>query len=375
MKEVPLVAALVLALLAGSSAPGGPERFSEWVSAEERMLGAREADLPVTREVAVDGTVLGLADLALLRAKVSPALAAELRGAFAAALDLARDVGPGDTFHIRYAETRTPRGAAIARRLLWAEFRTTGKGSVAVHRFRGRDQVERLWFANGTSTRAPALRMPLDAVVVSSRFGVRPDPFEQAAAASARTASTASLKRRGPTKAAASADAVPRITVDTPLSVLLGEEPSPAAAKTAPRGLCPSCLHMGIDLLAPAGTPIHAAADGVVAGAAPNGPYGNWVRLEHAGGLVTVYGHLRDFADGIRPGRKVVRGDIIGLVGSTGHSTGAHLHFELHKDGRAVDPLASPAFKPERLHGPELDRFRRQIAQSLAQRDVRSSPP
>lgn len=370
MKEVPLVAAAALALLAGPAALDPAARPSDQVRAEERVLGARDEDLPVTREIAADGIVVGLLDLAFVRAKVSPGLSAELRRAFAVAIDLERDMQPGDAFHVRYAETRTPRGTVIASWLLWAEFRSKAKGSVSVHRFRERDHSERLWLADGQAARPPAMRLPLDSVVVSSGFGVRPDPFDQQPARSAKAASTVSLKGAAPGKPPETTDADGPLPVNTPLGVLLGlDERSVAALKKAARGPCASCLHQGIDLVAPAGTPIHAAADGVVSGAAPNGPYGNWVRIEHAGRLATVYGHLERFAAHIEPGRTVAQGDVIGLVGNTGHSTGAHLHFELRIDDRPVDPLRHPLFKGERLQGPELERFRRQVARSLEQRD------
>lgn len=370
MKEVPLIAAAALALLAGPAAPDPAARSSDQVRAEERVLGARDEDLPMTREIVADGVVMGLLDLAFVRAKVSTGLTTELRKAFAAAIDLERDVQPGDTFYVRYAETRNPRGAVIASRLLWAEFRTRAKGSVAVHRFRGRDHSEQLWLADGQAARPPAMRLPLDSVVVSSGFGVRPDPFDQQPARSAKAAATVSLKRAAPGKPPGTTDADGALPVNTPLGVLLGlDERSVAALKKAARGPCASCLHQGIDLVAPAGTPIHAAADGVVSGAAPNGPYGNWVRIEHAGRLATVYGHLEKFAPGIEPGHAVAQGAVIGLVGNTGHSTGAHLHFEFHTDDRPVDPLRHPLFKGERLQGPDLDRFRRQVARALELRD------
>ncbi|MFO1163072.1 MAG: M23 family metallopeptidase [Reyranellaceae bacterium] len=343
MKTVPLIAAAVLALLAGSAPHGTADRPAEQARAEDRLLGARDEELAVTREIAADATVAGLLELAFVRAGLGASMVAELRRAFAGAVDLQRDVRPGDAIHVRYAETRM-RGVVIARRLLWAEFRTRAKGSVSVHRFRSRDNVERLWLADGQAARPPEMRMPLDAVVVSSGFGVRPDPFDRDAV---KPASTASHKR--------GASAKP-LDINTPLSVLLGLP-------------CLSCLHEGIDLVAAAGTPIHAAADGVVSGVGPNGRYGNWIRIDHDGKLATVYGHLKEFAPGIEVGRKVARGEVIGLVGSTGHSTGAHLHFELRSDGRPVDPQRSPAFKVERLAGPELERLRRQVARSLEQRD------
>ena len=71
-------------------------------------------------------------------------------------------------------------------------------------------------------------------------------------------------------------------------------------------------MHEGVDLVAPAGTPVHAAADAMVMGAGPNGRYGNWIRITHAGNLATVYGHLSGFAPGIAAGSTVSRGDVIG---------------------------------------------------------------
>jgi len=106
-----------------------------------------------------------------------------------------------------------------------------------------------------------------------------------------------------------------------------------------------------------------------VVGAAPNGRYGNWIRIEHSSKLATVYGHLSAFAPGIEPGEAVVRGELIGFVGSTGRSTGAHLHFELQVDGKAVNPVNHPELKAAQLRGPELERFRKQVAHALQERE------
>ena len=75
------------------------------------------------------------------------------------------------------------------------------------------------------------------------------------------------------------------------------------------------------------------------------------------------------FAPGIHPGEEVVRGELIGFVGSTGRSTGAHLHFELQIGGKPVDPITSPELKALQLRGLELERFRRQVAASVAERE------
>lgn len=96
--------------------------------------------------------------------------------------------------------------------------------------------------------------------------------------------------------------------------------------------------HMGIDLAGPLGTPIYATADGTVTEAAYNsGGYGNLVKLDHGRGIETRYGHLSTF--GVQPGQRVKRGDLIGRMGSTGRSTGSHLHYEVRIDGRAVNPI------------------------------------
>jgi len=96
-------------------------------------------------------------------------------------------------------------------------------------------------------------------------------------------------------------------------------------------------LHAGGDIGAPSGTPIHAVADGTVVVAGERGGYGLAVVIDHGHSLGTLYGHQSSIA--VRVGQEVERGDVIGYVGSTGASTGPHLHFELRFDGRAVDPL------------------------------------
>ena len=97
-------------------------------------------------------------------------------------------------------------------------------------------------------------------------------------------------------------------------------------------------FHRGIDIPAAFGTPVRAAASGTVSIAAVTGGYGNMVELSHGEGLDTRYGHLQSIA--VTSGAHVEQGEIIGYVGSTGRSTGAHLHFEVRSFGRSLDPLA-----------------------------------
>ncbi len=98
--------------------------------------------------------------------------------------------------------------------------------------------------------------------------------------------------------------------------------------------------HAGVDLPAPSGTPVRAAADGVVRYFGRNGSYGRFIRLDHGFGLETAYGHLRRYALSLRRNARVGRGEVIGYVGSSGLSTGPHLHYEVRINGRAIDPLA-----------------------------------
>lgn len=97
--------------------------------------------------------------------------------------------------------------------------------------------------------------------------------------------------------------------------------------------------HEGTDFAAPRGTPIYAAVDGTIDMAQWYSGYGRYVRLSHANGYQTAYAHMNQIADGIAPGGTVRQGQVIGYVGSTGRSTGNHLHFELEINGRIADPL------------------------------------
>jgi murein DD-endopeptidase MepM/ murein hydrolase activator NlpD len=98
-----------------------------------------------------------------------------------------------------------------------------------------------------------------------------------------------------------------------------------------------SRVHTGVDIGASSGTPIKAADDGIVVMAGPNGGYGNWTLIDHGGGLATGYGHQSSI--GVSRGQRVSRGEVIGRVGSTGASTGPHLHWEVRVNGNPVDPM------------------------------------
>ena len=98
-----------------------------------------------------------------------------------------------------------------------------------------------------------------------------------------------------------------------------------------------AAMHAGIDLAGPMGTPVYATADGMVEKAEWAGGYGNMVEIDHGRGLETRFGHLSRIL--VHPGEKVTRGMLIALMGSTGRSTGSHLHYEVRIDGHAVNPI------------------------------------
>lgn len=96
--------------------------------------------------------------------------------------------------------------------------------------------------------------------------------------------------------------------------------------------------HLGVDYAAPRGTKIYAAGDGVVSFVGNKGGYGKTVTIQHSGGYMTLYAHLNGYAKGIKKGKKVKKGQLIAYVGSTGLSTGPHLHLGLYKNGNAINP-------------------------------------
>ena len=118
-------------------------------------------------------------------------------------------------------------------------------------------------------------------------------------------------------------------------------------------------MHSGLDFKASYGTPIYAVSDGTVVLAGRKGGYGNFVQINHGGGLGSGYGHMSRFA--VSHGSRVRRGQIIGYVGSTGLSTGPHLHYELYRGGRPVNPMSVTFTQRAQLSGNDLAQFRRKL--------------
>ena len=119
-------------------------------------------------------------------------------------------------------------------------------------------------------------------------------------------------------------------------------------------------MHTGVDWATPYGTPIFASGNGVVEKVGWEGGYGKYVRLKHNNGYETAYGHMSAFAKGMEPGKRVRQGQVIGFVGSTGMSTGAHVHYEILVNGRFVDPMRVKLPRGRSLEGMVMTSFEKE---------------
>ncbi len=373
-----VVLPVLAALFCGAAARAGEP------SQEPAAIGDAASDLPFRRTLAASGIVSGTLEESVLVAGVPAQAVRDLLQAFAETIDLDHEVRDGDRFYVRYERTFSLDDTPIdGGRVLWAELGlSAGKRTVALHRFRPAGAAcDSLWLASGQGTDAPTLRLPLSSYVLSSGFGLRVDPLDQPSIGLAMGPlgagpTVARPSGKGPTRAGLPpglilrpGDNLASVNAATPLGMSLGLAPSATALLRpfASRGAM--ALHEGVDLVAPYGTPIHAAGDGVVKGAEPKGRYGNWIEIDHPGDLATVYGHLSSFAAEIEPGRQVSRGDVIGYIGLTGRTTGPHVHFEVRFKGRPVNPMVYSALKHAQLRGPDLVRLRAVAARNLAERE------
>ena len=133
-------------------------------------------------------------------------------------------------------------------------------------------------------------------------------------------------------------------------------------------------MHTGVDWASPMGTPIYASGNGTVDKIGWEGGYGKYIRIRHAIGYETAYGHMSAFARGMDVGKKVRQGQVIGYVGSTGLSTGAHLHYEILVNGRFVDPMRIRLPRGRVLEGTLLASFE-QERDRLDNMMTRAAPP
>lgn len=245
--------------------------------------------------------------LAAGKAGLEHEVTAELIRMFSFDVDFQRGIHPGDSFELTYERFADENGRIVKTgRILKATLTRKGK-DLTYYRFHPKGETYPGYFnAKGQSAKKTLMQTPIDGARISSGYGKRRHPI------------------LGYTK-----------------------------------------MHKGVDFAARSGTPIMAAGDGVVEVAGWNGGYGRYLRIRHNGTYKTAYAHMKNFRRGIKKGVRVKQGQIIGYVGTTGRSTGPHLHYEVIKNGRQVNPrsirlptgikLAGDRLKSFEAHRVELD--------------------
>ena len=185
MRYAALSAAFAASLLGSLSTGRAADdaRFDGARASEDRLLGSSDDEArfrtyqPFIRRT-VAGFVTESLEASLANEGVPAVAMIEARRALATLIDLDRDVHPGDSFYVRYEQDFTAEGASIGvGRIMLVELRTKAKGEIAIYRFRGPDNTERFWLANGRAASPSSMRLPLENVTVSSGFGLRSDPF------------------------------------------------------------------------------------------------------------------------------------------------------------------------------------------------------
>ena len=232
-----------------------------------------------------------------LAAGATPELTAEVVKLFSHKLDFSRDIHPGDKFRLVFDRQVTDSGRTVASGdLQYAEI--GAKGEVTrFYRFQPAGSSEAQFFDElGKNIRGFLLRTPVDGARITSGFGLRLHP-------------------------------------------ILGF----------------TRMHQGIDFAAPVGTPVFAAGDGVVEEERWAGGYGRWLKIKHNGQWATGYGHLSGWA--VHAGEHVHQGQVVAYVGSTGESTGPHLHYEVILDGQKINPKGAKVPQGTILEGRELAQF------------------
>jgi murein DD-endopeptidase MepM/ murein hydrolase activator NlpD len=230
-------------------------------------------------------------------------------------IDFQREVHPGDRFGMLYESFQDERGADVKTGVvLMAEFDGAAL-SKTFYRYTPSDDGNVDYFdASGQSAKKFLMKTPINGARLSSGFGNRKHPI------------------LGYTK-----------------------------------------LHKGTDFAAPTGTPIYAAGNGVIKSYGANGSFGNYAKIEHANGYTTAYAHMSRYAKGLKRGSHVRQGQVIGYVGTTGRSTGPHLHYEVHINNKPVNAMSLKLPTGRKLTGEQLGTFKAEMARIEALRDAEIS--
>ena len=249
------------------------------------------------------GTINSSLYKAAIAQNVPLSVLAELIRIYSWDVDFQREVQKGDSFEVAYENFVDLDGEIVQHgKVLFASMILSGAVK-PLYEFELRPGRTNYFDDQGRSAKRPLLRTPIDGARLSSRFGKRRHPI------------------LGYTK-----------------------------------------VHRGVDFAAPTGTPIYAAGDGVITFRGRKGAYGKYIRIRHAAGYSTAYAHLSRFKKGATQGRRVKQGEVIGYVGSTGRSTGPHLHYEILVGGRQTNPLTIKMPSGTTLKGRDLARFQTKTA-------------
>jgi murein DD-endopeptidase MepM/ murein hydrolase activator NlpD len=284
------------------------------VSREARGLRAALTDASLERRVEMhSGEIRSSLFAATDTAQIPDVIASQMVDMFSTNIDFATDLRRGDRFNVVY-ETFWQDGEYVRPgRILAAEFRNNGNTYQTVW-FEEPGKQGAYFGFDGKSLKKAFLKSPLEFTRVSSGFSMRMHPIS------------------GQWK-----------------------------------------QHKGVDFAAATGTPIRASGDGTVDFAGAQSGYGNVVVLKHWGNYSTAYAHMSHFSSGLHQGQKVNQGDIIGYVGTTGWSTGPHLHYEFRVNNEPRDPLSVDIPNAQPLAGAELQRFRK-VAGEMTHRFALMTP-
>ena len=282
-------------------------------------FAAREVLMPVSFEIARIAAQVetSLYASALTHGATDREIAA-LADAFSYDVDFQRDVRPGDEFELVFERFYDDEGNTVRTGELLFVGLESRRGSRAFYQFLAPGDARPDWYdAEGKSARKFLMRTPINGARLSSRFGMRRHP-------------------------------------------ILGY----------------SRMHRGTDFAAPTGTPILAAGDGTVVRAGRYGAYGTYVRIRHSNGYETAYAHMSRYGRGMRSGAQVRQGQVIGYVGTTGRSTGPHLHYEVLRRGAQINPVNLRVANGRNLEGRALELFNieRQRIDTLRQVRSRETP-
>ncbi|WP_338478668.1 peptidoglycan DD-metalloendopeptidase family protein [Pseudomonas trivialis] len=265
---------------------------------------------PVMRSAYVHGVINSSLSQSAARAGLSHSMTMDMASVFGYDIDFAQDIRQGDEFDVIY-EQKVANGKVVGTgNILSARFTNRGKTYTAV-RYTNKQGISSYYTADGNSMRKAFIRTPVDFARISSRF---------------------SMGRKHPI-------------------------------------LNKIRAHKGVDYAAPRGTPIKAAGDGKVLLAGRRGGYGNTVIIQHGNTYRTLYGHMQGFAKGVKTGGSVKQGQVIGYIGTTGLSTGPHLHYEFQVNGVHVDPLGQKLPMADPIAKAERARFMQQSQPLMARMD------